>query len=50
MATRLLENTTEASVQAREEIQAESEAKVGEAKVDEGCEDCTIEFGPMWVN
>jgi hypothetical protein len=50
VASRFLENITEASVQAREEIQEKSEVEVGEAAVDEGCEDCTAEFSSMWVN
>jgi hypothetical protein len=50
MASRFHENITEASVQAREEIQEESEAKVGEAEVDESCEDCAIRLGVMCVN
>ena len=49
MASRFLENITEAPVQTREEIQEESEAKVGETEVDEGSEDCAVEFGSMWV-
>jgi hypothetical protein len=49
MAAGFLKNITEASVQAGEEIQEEGEAKVGETKVDKGCEDCAIEFCSMWV-
>ena len=37
MAAGFLENTSEASVQTREEIQEESEAKVGKTQMDEGC-------------
>ena len=49
MAPRLLENISEASIQTREKIQEEGEAKVGKAEVDESCEDCTIKFYSLWV-
>lgn len=38
MASRLLEVATKTPVQTREEIQEESEAKVGKTEMDEGCE------------
>ena len=49
MAAWFLENFNETSVQAGEEIQEESKAKVGETEMDEGCEDYAAGVHCLWV-